>query len=50
MMKHGGDANEVALYVQSVRNILLQPEMKLVDDQIKRCKTGFISGNGQKNE
>ena len=30
VMKHGGDANDVALYVQSVRNILFQPEMKLI--------------------
>ena len=49
-MKHGSDANEVALYVPWVRNILLQPKMKLVDEQIKRSKTSYTSTCDQKYE
>ena len=45
-MKHGDNANDV----QSVRNILLQIELKLVDKKIKRSKTGYTSISGQEYE
>ena len=47
IMKHVGDTKDVALYVQSISNMLLQPKIKLVDKKIKRCKNGFSKTTGQ---